>query len=70
MDGDGEDNPQVALNLIRAAEASKEEKVIFARNTVVNHSHLKWLFAVQANFSNSFGDKIKFGNFHSVPFLG
>ena len=69
MDGDGEDNPQDALNLIRAAEASKEEKVIFARRDTRSEplSFKIGYLLYRLFFRILTGDKIKFGNFSLVP---
>ena len=69
MDGDGEDNPQDAINLIRTAEASTEDKVIFARRDTrsepfsfkIGYLLYRLLFRILT------GDKIKFGNFSLVP---
>lgn len=69
MDGDGEDNPQDATNLIIAAEALNEERVVFARRDTRSEPFLfkigyllyRLLFRVLT------GEKIKFGNFSLVP---
>lgn len=71
MDGDGEDNPQDAINLIRTAEASTEEKVIFARRDTRSEpfSFKIGYLLYRLFFRILTGDKIKFGNFSLVPHL-
>ena len=69
MDGDGEDNPQDAINLIRTAEASTEDKVIFARRDTRSEpfSFKIGYLLYRLFFRILTGDKIKFGNFSLVP---